>query len=53
MCVIIKLSISKAFTGVIIALSCTGGILVLCLIFTIILLLNKKKKIEGWLNERL
>ena len=37
----------KAFTGVIIALSCTGGILVLCLIFTIILLLNKEKKIEG------
>lgn len=38
----------KAFDGVIIALSCTGGIFVLCLIFTIILLLpNKKKKIEG------
>ena len=43
----------KAFTGVIIALSCTGGIFELCLIFTIILLPNKKKKIEGWLNERL
>ena len=38
----------RAFTGVIIALSCTGGIFVLCLIFTIILLLpNKKKEIEG------
>lgn len=38
----------SAFTGVIIALSCTGGIFVLCLVFTIILLLpNKKKKIEG------
>lgn len=37
-----------AFTGVIIALSCTGGIFVLCLIFTVVLLLpNKKKKIEG------
>lgn len=37
-----------AFTGVIIALSCTGGIFVLCLIFTIILLLpNKKQQIEG------
>ena len=37
-----------SFTGVIIALSCTGGIFVLCLVFTIILLLpNKKKKIEG------
>ncbi|MBE5758360.1 MAG: hypothetical protein E7345_05525 [Clostridiales bacterium] len=42
-----------AFTGVIIALSCTGGIFVLCLIFTIILLLpNKKKKFEGQSNER-
>ena len=39
----------RAFTGVIIALSCTGGIFVLCLIFTIILLLpNKKKGIEGF-----
>ena len=38
----------RSFTGVIIALSCTGGVLVLCLAFTIILLLpNKKKKIEG------
>lgn len=38
----------KSFIGVIIALSCTGGIFVLCLAFTIILLLpNKKKKIEG------
>ena len=38
----------SAFNGVIIALSCTGGIFVLCLIFTIILLLpNKKKNIEG------
>lgn len=37
-----------AFTGVIIALCCTGGVFVLCLAFTIILLLpNKKKKIEG------
>lgn len=38
----------KAFDGVIIALSCTGGVFVLCLVFTIILLLpNKKKKNEG------
>lgn len=37
----------RAFSGVIIALSGTGGVFVLCLAFTIILLLpNKKKKVE-------
>lgn len=37
----------KAFDGVIIALSCAGGIFMLCLIFTIVLLLpNKKKKLR-------
>jgi hypothetical protein len=35
-----------AFDGVIIALSCTGGVLILCLIFTIVLLLPDKKKKE-------
>ena len=34
----------KSFTGVIITLSCTGGIFLLCLGFTIILLVPSKKK---------
>ena len=35
-----------AFNGVIVALSCTGGVLVLCLIFAIVLFLPNKKKKE-------